>query len=174
MTEAEWLTTKMPLYMLREYPAKWDVRKVRLFWCACVRRVWRLVTDELVRRLMGLVENFPDDVEGSLRPEIEAVRRRLASNHFGEPWHPDNIPYHPDYWTLGVFAHSPPDPLLALARREVEHAIDDAVRARGPTWGWRTDSSCVRTPRPRRRRGSAGCSARFSATRSVSLTFPRG
>jgi hypothetical protein len=135
MTEAEWITTKLPLYMLREYPARWSERKARLFWCACLRRVWNLVTDERTRRLMRLMENLPDDAEGSLRPEIEAVRRHLTSDSQGAPRHPDWIPYHADYWKLGVFVQPPPDPLVALARGAVEHAIDDAVRRAPPDMG---------------------------------------
>jgi hypothetical protein len=60
MTEGEWVTTKMPLYMLRQYPTVWDGRKVHLCWCACLRRAWNQLTDERTRRLVEEVERHPE------------------------------------------------------------------------------------------------------------------
>jgi hypothetical protein len=132
MTETEWLTTRLPLYLLREYPAEWDGRKALLFWCACLRRVWRLVPNERVRRLVEAVENSPDAPADALRPEVEAVRRHLSSDALGNPRGPDWIRFHADYWTLGALVHPPPEPLLATARNAVERAIDDALRRAPP------------------------------------------
>src|SRR4051812_9670823 len=40
MTEAEWLASRHPLLMLESLRARASERKLRLFACACYRRVW--------------------------------------------------------------------------------------------------------------------------------------
>jgi len=45
MTEGEWVTTKMPLYMLREYPGAWSERKAYLVSSHCLRHSWNLLSD---------------------------------------------------------------------------------------------------------------------------------
>jgi hypothetical protein len=60
MTEAEWLNSKNLYDMLREFPAKWDKRKLWLFGCACFRRHWHLLRDERTRKCVELAEQFVD------------------------------------------------------------------------------------------------------------------
>jgi hypothetical protein len=128
MTEGAWLITKLPLDMLREYPIAWNERKVRLFWCACLRRVWDLVTDERTRRVVELVENMSEGMGDALRSEIEAVRRHFARDNLGTfTRHPDCFPYDPDYWKLGLYVQTPPAPLLALVARAAEHVVGSAI-----------------------------------------------
>ena len=47
MTEAEWLTCSHPKLMLEFLERKASNRKLRLFVCACCRRIWQLLPPEL-------------------------------------------------------------------------------------------------------------------------------
>jgi hypothetical protein len=60
MTEAEWLACEEPMPMLRYMETAASDRKMRLFECACVRRVWHRVSDERLERVLFGLENFAD------------------------------------------------------------------------------------------------------------------
>jgi hypothetical protein len=67
MTEAEWLACTDPAAMLEFIRGKANDRKLRLFACACCRRVWNFLSDdEWGRRLVELAERFAD---GAACPE---------------------------------------------------------------------------------------------------------
>jgi hypothetical protein len=95
MTEAEWLTAIDPKSML-EYvtnpPELSDNRKLRLFACACIRRLGQVVTDRRLRAALDTAEAFADG--RALNRELEAVSRtvqRLAQSGYGlaiprTPW----------------------------------------------------------------------------------------
>lgn len=79
VTEADWLPSKDPLLMLAilEPWAADEVvsdRQLRLFVCACSRRLWHLLTDER-RKDVELAERFVDGIAS--REEIAARRREL-------------------------------------------------------------------------------------------------
>jgi hypothetical protein len=68
MTEAEWLACLQPDKMLRSLPSgRLTPRKLRLFACACVRRIWHLLDhDPLGRECIEMVEQVSDGiVDGS-------------------------------------------------------------------------------------------------------------
>src|SRR5438105_15548485 len=60
MTEAEWLACTDPKPMLELLRGRGSARKLRLFACACVRRVWHLLADPRSRRAVEAAEAFAD------------------------------------------------------------------------------------------------------------------
>jgi hypothetical protein len=135
MTEGEWHTTHLPLPMLRRYPAAWDERKVRLFWCACLRRAWPTLVEDRTRELVELVERNPLDAGGELTAELVAFRKAAQLDFPGR-----GFERHPDYWALRVFLFRPPDPLVVLLTEIADRAGAAAVRrsrhepATAPWW----------------------------------------
>src|SRR5262249_24695245 len=61
MTEAHWLTWPDP-YDLLEQCALLELtdRRLRLFACACCRRLWDLLEDDCLRRAIDVAEKFAD------------------------------------------------------------------------------------------------------------------
>jgi hypothetical protein len=60
MDEHEWLTSNQPRAMLTFLDDKISNRKLRLFACACCRRIWHLLPAEENRQAVAAVERFPD------------------------------------------------------------------------------------------------------------------
>ena len=60
MTEAEWLAGADPLLVLEAVRGAASARKLRLFQVACVRWVWRFVTDPGSRAVVVVVERLAD------------------------------------------------------------------------------------------------------------------
>jgi hypothetical protein len=67
MTEAEWLACTDPNPMLEFLLGKGGERKLRLFACACCRRVWHLLADPRSRAVVEALEGF---VDGTLAQEV--------------------------------------------------------------------------------------------------------
>ncbi len=80
MNEQEWLENADPQSMLDFLQGRTSERKLRLFACACCRRIWNLLLDQRSRNAVMLAELFAD---GSVSPEELRIARSAADRaHF--------------------------------------------------------------------------------------------
>jgi hypothetical protein len=81
MTEAEWLACADPGKMLEVVRGRLSARKLRLFACACCRRIWELLEKPLSRKAVELAEKH---AEGrGWASQLAAVRRELIMEPTG-------------------------------------------------------------------------------------------
>lgn len=67
MTEQEWLVSDNTAAMLDSIQERADSRKLRLFACACCRRVWNYLPDARSRRAIDALESVVDDPPAQLQ-----------------------------------------------------------------------------------------------------------
>jgi hypothetical protein len=84
MTEDQWLTCTNPKEMLAFLAdrRRASERKLRLFSCACCRRVWHALTDERARKAVEVAERYADGAAGEEERE-EALAATANARHFG-------------------------------------------------------------------------------------------
>jgi hypothetical protein len=82
MTEEEWLASNAPDFLLTYLTAAASDRKLRLFACACCRRVWDLLPEGASRRAVEASERFADgEIDANeLQRNWLAARRLVASD----------------------------------------------------------------------------------------------
>jgi hypothetical protein len=90
MTEEEWLTSPNPRLLLDAVRDRAGARKLRLFACACVRRVWDLLTAEEGRQAVQVAERFADDEVSQTElyqapGRVRRTRRFLPPSAVGTP-----------------------------------------------------------------------------------------
>jgi hypothetical protein len=134
VSEQDWARCTDPQQLLRVLRGKASDRKLRLFACACCRRVWHLFPDDCNRDLVAAVEDRPDGTRDD--PELwEAIV--ASSRREGE------CRDHPAYWAAkylgrGFYKLSPVDSAVVVAiqaaksasrgtRREAEEATQAAL-----------------------------------------------
>ncbi len=112
MTEAEWLASIDPDPMLDFLRGKASDRKLRLFACACVRRVWLRMEEAVVPEEVEKSERFADG-EAS-KQELRAARSQLgARGGYSAAWAANNA--------LHAVLESEAE---VAARRAISHAAD--------------------------------------------------
>jgi hypothetical protein len=88
MNEADWLSCTDPSLLLPSREGDLPERKLRLFACACTRRVWHLLTRESVRNAVLTAERFADGQAGhdELRSGWLTVRKALSTTPLSTRW----------------------------------------------------------------------------------------
>lgn len=76
MTEAEWLAGTDLNAMLEFLGDKVSPRKLRLFACACCRRVWDMLTEPASRQAVAVAERYADGL--ATKDELMAARNEAV------------------------------------------------------------------------------------------------
>jgi hypothetical protein len=155
MDEAGWLASAEPFAML-EYlrpeggPARpgATARRLRLFACACARRLWPRLTDPRSRRAVEVAERFADGLANAA--EMEAARR--ACGNIGKPeWHAGSQVCMPDaVWAAksSCFSHlrnvfPPPAESDPAGEADLLRDLFDPFRRPAVASAWRAWHGCV-------------------------------
>jgi hypothetical protein len=85
MTEADWLACTDPDWMLVFLRGRASERKLRLFACACVRRVWHLIADARSRAAVEFSERFAEGLVGWEEQLLAFVAAQDARGAFAWP-----------------------------------------------------------------------------------------
>ena len=97
MNEPEWLACGEPRKMLRYLEGKATDRKLRLFACACCRRIWHLLPHQSNRDLVAAVEDHPAGAFSD--PDLEAAL--VASSSYES-----QFVYDAGYWAVKYLGRS--------------------------------------------------------------------
>lgn len=93
MTEAVWLVSDDPDWMLHMVSCRTDKRKLRLFSCACCRLIWNLLSDDRSKRGVEVSERYADGLASEEELEAAAIAARIARDAFQMPFWNQQAPY---------------------------------------------------------------------------------
>jgi hypothetical protein len=119
MTEAEWLTCTEPQVILDFLRGKASERKLRLFACACCRRIWPHLQRKGSRRMVEVCEEYAD---GRVR------QRKLTS-----VWESADEAWQGIHWSGGGDVDQ--RPAEAVCYLGVEFKVNDAAESAAATFG---------------------------------------
>lgn len=85
MTEQEWLNCDDPLDLSPAYrPRRETDRQFWLYYCACLRRIWHLLTDERSRRAVEALERYADGQIAAAN--LKTIEREAAAAYDEAGW----------------------------------------------------------------------------------------
>ncbi len=102
MTDQEWFSAIDPTVMLEFIRDKSTDRKLRLFACACVRRISDSVPDDHRRKAVEAAEQYAEGIIG----DDELSKAHNAATRSGRPWTPAGVAARWTAWPKWVFAGS--------------------------------------------------------------------
>jgi hypothetical protein len=129
MTESDWLSCTDPGTMLKwlEKQEKLNERKVRLFACACCRRVWDRM-GHWSRRAVEVAEKFAGGLASDV--ELQAVRTALGGGERGSQLE-QGMSITPDTFDPGIWAERFADPVKAMESGPFAAGIQQFMAALG-------------------------------------------
>jgi hypothetical protein len=131
MTEAEWLTCTDPGPMLEFLRGKVSDRKLRLFACACCRRIWHLLPDERSRRAVAVAESYADNAVGKNELERARMGARSATRKATENAYPSSYQRRAARWASEAPAQTTSKEVRKVAQPIVERAAAAAAEDAG-------------------------------------------
>jgi hypothetical protein len=133
MIESEWQSCNDPWPMRDHVRDRLREGEVRLFACACCRRVWQWLTDPRSRKAVEIAERFAEGlatledlsrartdaeaVKETTHPERDAAEAALHACGTGEPW---QIAHHASWSAANVIRHQHQDEIHGCSRRSIE------------------------------------------------------
>jgi hypothetical protein len=135
-TAEEWLASNNPWHLLSSIPNRLTDRKLRLFACACCRRVWHLLPDPANRDLVATVEDRPDGTRDD--PVLWAAL--VASSWREREWIEDHAYWAVKYLGRSYYKVRPLDSAVTVAVR-----LGQRVREAGDAMAeWAAQAGLVR------------------------------
>ena len=132
ITAGEWLTTSWPTPMLDYLAGRASERKLRLFACACCRRIWHLLRRPSGREAVEGTERYADGCVAI--SEWEAVRGAAHETLLAHSWTEDDSAHRAavaaasaNAWEAAV--HAAAGISLAVMQDRASSAQEDAAQA---------------------------------------------
>jgi hypothetical protein len=132
MTGHDWLACADPQAMLNSLRGKASERKVRLYLCACCRRIWPILADERCRAAVEASEDYADGLIGDeqLRAAFIGTQRASYELHPAEVYREDLDEAYSACTFLAL--PSPYDPASVVDLRAADAVAWRAVPDGGP------------------------------------------
>ena len=125
MAEAEWLACDEPTPMLESLGTAANIRKLRLFCCACCHRAAGLLTEDYVRHARNALTVFERHLEGQATDrDLEATWGGVYGDAM-EAGHAIAHPGEADYYAISAAANA----VDSIRRNDLAHAVSYAAAA---------------------------------------------